>query len=324
LARKSKTVKKTTAGKVEGKQTAVKGASRLPVKAAAREVGGANIDLLYRYIRDIQKHPLLTVDEERELTREFARTQDREVGVKLVSSNLRLVVKIAFEYRTFTSNVLDLIQEGNIGLVQAVKHFDPLKGVRLSHYAQYWIRSYIIYYLLNNHRIVKLGTTQAQRKIFFNLRREQQRLLNMGFDPTAKLIAANLSVPEKTVTEMMERMGSPDLYLDAPQGEDGKMTLMGTLAGESDPEAETATAEVTAQIREKIAEFGKGLKSERDRHIWRARLMSEDPATLQEIGEKFGVSRERARQLEERIKKNFKAFLKKELGDDFVTTQALR
>jgi len=308
----------------KAKKAATKGASKLPVKAPSKDVAAAGVDLLYRYIRDIQRYPLLTIEEEREITSDFAQTQDAELAFRLVQSNLRLVVKIAFEYKTFTSNVLDLIQEGNIGLVQAVKHFDPLRGVRLSHYAQYWIRSYIIYYLLNNHRIVKLGTTQAQRKIFFNLRREQQRLLSMGFDPTAKLIAANLSVPEKTVTEMMSRMGSPDLYLDAPHDDESKMTLMGTLAGDSDPEAETASAEITTQLKEKIAQFGKSLESERDRHIWTARLMSEEPDTLQEIGEKFGVSRERARQLEERIKKNFKAFLKKELGDDFVTTQALR
>ena len=321
---KGTTSKKARKAPVQKKTTKKSEASRLPVKAAPREVAGAGIDLLYRYIRDIQKHPLLSVEEEKDLTRTFAETQDSAVGARLVTSNLRLVVKIAFEYRTFTSNVLDLIQEGNIGLVQAVKHFDPLRGVRLSHYAQYWIRSYIIYYLLNNHRIVKLGTTQAQRKIFFNLRREQQRLLSMGFDPTAKLIAANLSVPEKTVSEMMQRMGSPDLYLDAPQGEDGNTTMMGTLAGDSDPESETAKSEISVRIKEKIGEFGRALESERDRHIWVNRLMSEEPETLQEIGERFGVSRERARQLEERIKKKFKAFLKKELGDDFVTTQALR
>ncbi|MBM4396378.1 MAG: sigma-70 family RNA polymerase sigma factor, partial [Deltaproteobacteria bacterium] len=148
---------------------------RLPVPQQEAET---RVDLLYRYIRDIQRHSLLTPDEEQDLTRKYVRTQDPKVAYRLVSANLRLVVKIALEYRTFTAQVLDLIQEGNIGLVQAVRHFDPFRGVRLSHYAQYWIRSYIIYYLLNNHRMVKLGTTQAQRKVFFNLRRERQRLQN--------------------------------------------------------------------------------------------------------------------------------------------------
>ena len=212
-----------------------------------------------------------------------------------------------------------------IGLVQAVNHFDPLRGVRLSHYAQYWIRSYIIYYLLNNHRMVKLGTTQAQRKVFFNLRRERQRLLNMGFDPTARLIAQNLSVPEDTVKEMMERMDQPDLYLDAPRGSgDDKSTYLSTMAGTSNPEEETAHNEVGERLKAKIAEFGRGIEAERDRYIWEKRLLSDDPVTLQEVGEKFGVSRERARQVEERIKKRFKEFLKKELGDDFVQAQVLR
>lgn len=295
--------------------------SRLPVASGPAET---RIDLLYRYIRDIQRHSLLTPEEEQSLTRKFAETQDQKLGYRLVQANLRLVVKIAMEYRTFTGQVLDLIQEGNIGLVQAVRHFDPLRGVRLSHYAQYWIRSYIIYYLLNNHRMVKLGTTQAQRKVFFNLRRERQRLVNMGFDPTAKLIAQNLSVPEDTVNEMMERMDQPDLYLDAPQGQDGKTTFLGTLAGTSNPEEETAAGEVGDRIRSKIIEFSQTMDNERDRYIWEKRLLSDDPVTLQEVGEKFGVSRERARQVEERIKKKFKEFLKRELGDDFVQAQVLR
>jgi len=296
---------------------------RLPVPTRAAD-GEGRVDLLYRYVRDVQKFSLLTLEEEQRLTRKYAEKQDPRLAYKLVTSNLRLVIKIAFEYRSFTAQVLDLIQEGNIGLVQAIKHFDPLRGVRLSHYAQYWIRSYIIYYLLNNHRLVKLGTTQAQRKVFFNLRRERQRLLNMGFDPTARLIATNLSVPEDTVKEMMERMDSPDLYLDAPHGEDGKSTLMSTLAGTSAPEDEAAAREVSGQVQEKIAAFGRTLEAERDRFIWEKRLLSDDPVTLQEVGEKFGVSRERARQVEERIKARFKAFLETELGPDFVTTQALR
>lgn len=295
--------------------------SRLPVKA---EPGETRVDLLYRYIRDIQRYPLLKPEEEQKLAREYVKTQDPRVGYRLVSSNLRLVIKIALEYRTFTSAVLDLIQEGNVGLVQAVRHFDPLRGVRLSHYAQYWIRSYIIYYLLNNHRMVKLGTTQAQRKVFFNLRRERQRLLAMGFDPTAKLIAANLSVPEETVSEMMERMDSPDLYLDAPSGPEGKSSMLNTLAGGADPADETASSQVTATIRQKIVEFGNSLQAERDRYIWESRLLAEDPVTLQEVGEKFGVSRERARQVEERIKKKFGDFLKEQLGPDFVSTEVLR
>lgn len=293
----------------------------VPVKEAKEEGG---LDLLYRYMQEIRRYPLLTPEEERELALEYARTKDPKIAYRLITANLRLVVKIAFEYRTYTQNILDLIQEGNMGLVQAVKHFDPLRGVRLSHYAQYWIRSYIIYYLLNNHRIVKLGTTQAQRKIFFNLRRERQRLLAMGFDPTPKMIAANLDVPESAVKEMMERMGSPDLYLEAPVDSEGTRTLMSTLAGGSDPAEETAEAEVSERLRRVIEAFGKTLTNERERYIWEHRLMSDEPVTLQEIGDLFGVSRERARQIEERLKKRFKEYLKQELGPDYVEADVLR
>lgn len=292
-----------------------------PAKPTEEET---RVDLLYRYMREVQKYPLLTPEEEKELAQEYAKTKDPRIAMRLVTANLRLVIKIAFEYRTFTHQVLDLIQEGNMGLIQAVKHFDPLRGVRLSHYAQYWIRSYIIYYLLNNHRIVKLGTTQAQRKIFFNLRRERDRLLAMGFDPTPRLIATNLDVPEQTVVEMMERMGSPDLYLEAPLDSDGSRTLMGTLAGGADPGEEAAAAEASELLRRKIEEFSKTLTSERDRYIWEHRLMSDEPITLQEIGERYGISRERARQLEERIKKNLRDFLKKELGDEYIEAEILR
>lgn len=295
----------------------------VPAKPS-REEGDRGIDILSRYMREVRKYPLLTPEEELELTKRYAETRDPRILYRLVSANLRLVVKIAFEYRTFTANVLDLIQEGNVGLVQAIRHFDPMRGVRLSHYAQYWIRSYIIYYLLNNHRIVKLGTTQAQRKVFFNLRKERQRLKAMGFDPSAKLIAANLSVPEETVKEMMERMAAPDLYLEAPRSDDQKLTYMDTLTASSDPVAEASEAEINQMVKEKIQEFGRSLESERDKYIWEHRLTSETPVTLQEIGEKFGVSRERARQLEERVKKNFREFLRRELGEDFVVTQALR
>lgn len=303
-------------------ETANPGLSIIPARPSDDD-SSVQVDLLYRYIRDIQRYPLLTPDEEKELTTRFVETGDPEIAYHLVSANLRLVIKIAMEYRSFTSQVLDLIQEGNIGLVKAVQHFDPVKGVRLSHYAQYWIRSYIIYYLLNNHRMVKLGTTQAQRKIFFNLRKERQRLLNMGFDPTARMIATNLDVPEGTVTEMMQRMDAPDLYLDAPHGTDGKTTYMSSMTSSSNVEAEAESREISGRIKEVVAGFRRQLTAERDIYIWDNRLLSDDPVTLQSVGDMFGVSRERARQIEERIKRKFKEYLKAELGDDFVQTQIL-
>ena len=278
-----------------------------------------NIDPLYDYLRKLQDYPLLTPEEEHDITRQYQETKDPKLAMHMVTANLRLVVKIAFEYSTYTNNVLDLIQEGNVGLIQAVQHFDPFRGVRLSHYAQYWIRSYIIYYLLNNHRLVKLGTTQAQRKIFFNLRKEQARLLNMGFKPTTKLIAQGLNVPEKTVNEMIQRMDSPDVSMDAPRSDSNDTTLAGIMPSKTpSPEQNVSESEIMDQFREKMQAFGNGLQSYRDRFIWEKRLTSDDPLTLQQIGEDFGVSRERARQLEERLKKQFRAFVEKELGSDFA------
>ena len=293
----------------------VKSERKLPAKD---RIPAPSLNLLYDYLKQLQRYPLLTPEEERELTIRYAQTRDPEIAKRLVTANLRLVVKIAFEYATYTNNIIDLIQEGNLGLIQAVQHFDPFRGVRLSHYAQYWIRSYIIYYLLNNHRMVKIGTTQAQRKIFFNLRKEQARLLAMGFKPTPKLIAEGLNVSEDTVTEMIQRMDSPDVSLDAPRGEDGDTSLMGIIAApDPDPEDKVGEEEFRTKFRKAMEEFSKTLTNERDRYIWENRLTAEDPVTLQEIGKRFGVSRERARQLEERIKRNFRKFLEQKYGKDF-------
>ncbi len=289
----------------------------LPVRKKGHR--GPNIDLLYGYLRELHRYPLLTPEEEHDLTMKYHETRDPNIAMRLVTANLRLVVKIAFEYSSYTNNILDLIQEGNLGLIQAVQHFDPFRGVRLSHYAQYWIRSYIIYYLLNNHRLVKLGTTQAQRKVFFNLRKEQARLLSMGFKPTTKLLAQGLNVPEQTVTEMIQRMDSPDVSMDTPRSDDNTTTLAGIMPSDTPtPEDAASDNEIMQQFREKMEEFGRQITNERDRFIWENRLTSDDPITLQQIGEKFGVSRERARQIEERLKKNFKSFVEKELGSDFA------
>lgn len=285
------------------------------------------IDILSRYLQEIQKYPLLSSKEEKQIAIEYYKTKDPKLAFRLVSSNFRLVVKIAFEYSNYTAQVMDLIQEGNIGLVHAVKKFDPFRGVRLSVYAQHWIRSYIIYYLLNNFRLVKIGTTQAQRRIFFNLQKERRNLLNMGFDPTPKLIATKLDVPEETVVEMMERMGSCDVSIDAPLSssadEDKKSTLLNIISGGESPEKVVSEKEILNTLKEKIFEFGKKIKNERDKFIWEKRLLAEEPITLQEIGDIYNISRERARQLEEKIKKELKQFLSKEIGREVITLSFL-
>src|SRR3954466_5046174 len=179
--------------------------SKLPVPVE-RDLSRA--DALQRYMAEVARHPLLSREEEHRLAAEFAKTHDPEIAYKLVTANLRLVVKIAHDYRRAAFNLLDLIQEGNVGLMQGVRKFDPERGVKLSSYAAWWIRAYIIRYLMDNWRLVKLGTTQAQRKIFFNLRKEKDKLARQGFDPEPKLLAKAMNVPEQDVIDMDRRLGA--------------------------------------------------------------------------------------------------------------------
>jgi RNA polymerase sigma-32 factor len=283
----------------------------------AQERALERFDPLRRYMEEVRHHPLLTPDEEHELAVRFRETQDPALAHRLVTANLRLVVKIANEYRSHWTNLLDLVQEGNVGLLQAVKRYDPFRGVRLSSYAQYWIRAYIIYYLLANFRLVKVGTTQAQRKLFFRLQRAREKLLAMGVTPGAKLLAEKLDVTEQDVQEMSARLDSPEISLDAtPPGSDQPALKDSLRSGAAGPEMDVSEQEIRARISAALAKFADTLADERERTIWAERLVAEDPVTLQDIGSRFGVSRERARQLEERLKKRARDFLQKELGGD--------
>jgi RNA polymerase sigma-32 factor len=181
----------------------------------SNERGLARLDPLQAYMREVQRHPLLSTDEEHKLAVQYAKDQDREVAARLVTANLRLVVKIAYEYRRAYRNMMDLVQEGNIGLMQAVKRYDPYRGVKLSSYAAWWIRAYMLRFILNNWRLVKVGTTQAQRKLFFNLNKEKAKLTAMGIEPSHAEIAKRLNVAESEVTEMDRRLARADASLDA-------------------------------------------------------------------------------------------------------------
>ncbi|MBW2457088.1 MAG: sigma-70 family RNA polymerase sigma factor, partial [Deltaproteobacteria bacterium] len=176
-------------------------------------------DPFQAYLHEVQRYPLLTATEEKDLTRAYAETGDPAVARRLVTANLRLVIKLAYEYRRAYRNMMDLIQEGNIGLMQAVKRYDPYRGVKLSSYSAWWIRAYMLRFILNNWRLVKLGTTQAQRKLFFNLKKQKAKLTAMGVDPTPQLIAERLGVKETEVIEMDQRLASSDASLDAPLGD---------------------------------------------------------------------------------------------------------
>lgn len=282
------------------------------------EVALSRYDPMQAYLREVQRHPLLTPDQELSLATKYYTTGDVQAAHRLVTANLRLVVKIAYEYRRAYKNIMDLVQEGNVGLMQAVKKFDPARGVKLSSYAAWWIRAYILRYILNNWRMVKLGTTQAQRKLFFNLNKEKQKLLAIGIDPSAKAIAERLHVDEKEVEEMDVRLGASEASLDAPVGDaDGKQTARVDLmaAGGDAVDALLADAELAAKLKDKLASFRTTLKG-KDLEIFDLRLVAPDePLTLQELGDRFGVSRERVRQLEARLVGKLRHHLRDEIEE---------
>lgn len=269
------------------------------------------------YVREVQRYPLLTRDEERDLTTRYAETQDPVIAQQLVTANLRLVIKLAYEYRRAYKNMMDLIQEGNIGLMQAVKRFDPYRGVKLSSYSAWWIRAYMLRFILNNWRLVKLGTTQAQRKLFFNLNKQKAKLRAMGIDATPQLIAENLGVKESEVIEMDRRMGSSEASLDTPLGDgEGRSVARVELmpSDRATADVEVASQQLGSLVNEHLATFRKTLEG-KELVIFDDRVTASEPLTLQKLGERFGVSRERVRQLEARMVRRLREFLKAELGD---------
>ncbi|MBX3251851.1 MAG: RNA polymerase factor sigma-32 [Myxococcales bacterium] len=273
-------------------------------------------DPLAAYMRDVQRYPLLTREEEHALAVRYVQDGDLDAARRLVLSNLRLVVKIAYDYRQAYKNLLDLVQEGNMGLMQAVKKYDPYKGVKLSSYAAWWIRAYILRYILNNFRLVKLGTTQAQRKLFFNLQKEKSRLSALGIEPSPEKIADRLGVPVKDVVSMDRRLGASEASLDAPVGQsDGKPTpRVELMSGEGAPVDEVLAAEeLDERLRAKIHEYGRTLKA-KEKRIFEERLIADEPKTLQQLGDEFGVSRERVRQIEKRLLEKMKKFMEDQLG----------
>ncbi len=293
----------------------------LPRPAPAAS-GLARYDPLRAYMAEASRYPVLSREDEHALALRYAETGDRDAAWRLVTANLRLVVKIAREYHRSVFQLLDLVQEGNVGLMQAVKKFDPFKGVKLSTYAAWWIRAYIIRFIMENWRQVKLGTTQAQRKLFFNLAKERQRLTARGIDPTPRLLARNLRVDEKDVREMSARMAGDDLSLDAPlRGEDGESTStrIANLEDASAPADDTlGDAQLRRVFRDKLHAFAATLTDERERAIFEQRLLppeGTDPLTLHEIGARFGLTRERARQIEAKLTTRLREYVRQEIPD---------
>lgn len=280
--------------------------------------GGSARDLLAHYLSELRRYPLLTPEDEHETAIAYYERGDRAAGERLVTANLRLVVKLAFQYHRQWSNVLDLIQEGNVGLVQALSRYDPYRGIRFSSYAQYWIRAMILRFLMDNYRLVRLGSTRAARQLFFQLRKERERLIREGLEPGTRLIAERLSVPESEVIAVDSHLRAPAMSIDAPLADGEGRALVDVLSdeGRSGPETHVVRGQLHEVVRQKLAVFAETLHDERELAIWSERLMAVEPESLSTLGERFGVSKERIRQLEARIRKNLKVFLRRELGEE--------
>lgn len=288
--------------------------SRETAAKRSRETAYLN-DPVQRYLSEIRRYPVLSRPDEYELACKYAASNAPADELRLVNCNLRLVVKIALEYQSSRIPLLDLVQEGNVGLIHAVRKFDPEKKIRLASYAQWWIRAYILKYLMDNSKLLKVGTTQAQRKLFYNLKREKDRLARQGLTPTPALLARSLAVREKDVVEMEGRLAGRESSLDAPLQDGESGTFGDILPSEEAPlEEQFNQKQVGAQMRQLLDDFAQTLEG-RDVDIWSRRMVAEEPKTLQQIGDLFGVSRERARQLEARIMRRLTKYLGERVED---------
>jgi RNA polymerase sigma-32 factor len=274
-------------------------------------------DPLQLYLSEIKNYGLLTREEEKELGIRVREKNDKEAAYRLVTSNLRLVVKIAMDFhRYWTKSLLDLIQEGNVGLLQAVRKFDPYRDIKFSYYASFWIKAYMLKFIMENWKLVKIGTTQNQRKLFFNLSKERDKLIAQGYEPEARLLAERLDVKEEEVTEMSQRLGGGEVSLNAPVSHDGK-DVFGSFLPDPDEVAideQLSENEERHLLLKKLAEYRESL-SGKELDIFDNRIMAEKPLTLQELGDRYHISRERVRQIQERIVKNIKKWLIEEIPD---------
>jgi len=266
----------------------------------------ATTDAVTQYLNEIRKYPLLTKEEEHELARKYHETKDPKAAQALITANLRFVVKIAAEYSRFGARMIDLVQEGNMGLMHAVREFNPYKGVRLITYAVWWIRGYIQEYLMKQYSMVKIGTTHNQKKLFYQLQKEKRELDALGEMPNTKLIATRLGIPEDEVAEMSQRMSGRDVSLDAPLSDDSNTSLKDIQKATYDgPDEELSHREEIELLKEKIEKVRHNL-TEKEKIILEERLLADEPLTLQEIGEKYQITREAVRQAEVRLMKKIK------------------
>ncbi len=253
------------------------------------------------YLHEVSKHPLMTKEEEREMAERIRTEGDKDAEHRMVLANLRLVVKIALDYRSHL-DILDLIQEGNIGLVRSVRKYDPDRGTRFSTYASFWIRAYMLKYLMDSWSMVKIGTKDTQRKLFYSLNREIRKLERSGIVPVAEVLAENLQVSTVDIEDMEQRLYHGDVSLEASQHGDGD-SLMDTIGSGEDIEGALIEKDYTEMLHKKLADFKKRLNV-KECFILENRIMAENPVTLREIGERFNTSRESIRQMQAKVSRN--------------------
>lgn len=272
---------------------------------------------LSNYIAQVKQIPALSREEEHELALRWRDHQDRAAGERLVRANLRYVVAIALTYRRYGLRVSELIAEGNVGVVTALRKFDPDKGTRFVTYAAYWIRAFILRFLMTNARLIHVGNTRAGRKLFFRLEKERQKLLAAGFDPTPKLLAAKLDVDEKDVEEVSAHLASREVSIEPRPDDEGGALTERISGGGASPESEAARSEISENIGVLMKRFEESLKDDRERAVWREHLAApEEAVPLGELGARFGVTKQRMGQIADKVKKRFRELVLSELGTE--------
>ncbi len=287
--------------------------SQLPVVISPTTTKSVTtLDPLTLYLQEIQKYPVLSREKEMEVAKKYYDSKDPAAAELLVKSNLRFVVKVAAEYAKFSAKMIDLIQEGNVGLMHAVKEYNPYKGNRLITYAVWWIRGYIQEYLMRQFSLVRIGTTANQRKLFYQLRKQKEEFEKMNSPEAIKALSKQLDIPEDEIREMTQRMAFRDVSLDKPVDGDDDSVSLGSLLKRSDGsdpiDDQLALAEQIEKLKEAIEKVRPQL-SEKEKIILEERVLNEEPLTLQEIGEKYKITREAVRQNEVRLINKIKTAL---------------
>ena len=281
----------------------------IPAIKPSREI--TSTDPLTLYLNEVRRYPLLTREQEFELAKKYFETKDPQAAQTLVKSNLRFVIKVAAEYAKFSSRMIDVIQEGNVGLMHAVKEYNPYKGARLITYAVWWIRGYIQEYLMRQFSMVRIGTTANQRKLFYQLQKQKQEFEKMTSPENITLLSHKLGIPEDEISEMAKRLSSRDVSLDKPAGpsENENATPLSNLLTREDgslPLDEQLALEEQISLLMRAVDSIRSQLSDKEIILLEERILSDEPLTLQEIGDKYKISREAIRQTEARLMKKIK------------------